>query len=488
MSKTSCSRFAVFIWLGFAIIGVAGAKGFGQAIHAEETAGVAARKGLSITVYRSGAALVRDTRRLDLPLGAVQLKFRDVARDLLPDSVQVDSPQLTLLEQTYAANYLNSYSILQAYVGKMITVVVIRRQNGSDVEVPIQAKLLAGTPNPVLEINGKVETGLHVDHFVFPAVPPNLSSRPELFLLLENQRAGAHDFQVSYLTNGLNWAGNYVLTVDSGWKTARLSARAAVNNRSGADYSGVDVQLIAGEVRRVNEGVAGGVPSPPGMFAARAQMQAAAPLSQEPFAGYHVYTLPQPLNLPNDAVKQVALLDARRIQISRAYGVNGAVYYNQPAEPGATLRRPVELRMKFENRKSNSLGVPLPAGIARVYMEDASGREQLIGEDQLRDTAADETVTLDLGNAFDVTEEEKQTDFKRLGPRETEAAYQITLRNHQAQAITVAVNDPFSGDWQILNPSLPYTKTSATSARFDAPVPAQGEIVLKYQVRVQWGQ
>lgn len=152
------------------------------------------------------------------------------------------------------------------------------------------------------------------------------------------------------------------------------------------------------------------------------------------------------------------------------------------------VRRPVELRLKFENRKSNSLGIPLPAGIARVYMEDASGREQLIGEDQSRDTATDETVTLDLGNAFDVTEQEKQTDFKRLGLRETEAAYEITLRNHQAQAITVAVNEPFSGDWQILSSSLPYTKTSATSARFDVPVPAEGQTVLKYRVRVQWGQ
>lgn len=488
MSKPPRLRFSIFISLGFSVILAAGIKASAQSIPANRTADVADRKDLSITLYRSGAALVRDTRRVDLPSGTVQLKFAGVARQLLPDSVQIDSPQLTLLEQTYAADYLNSYSLLQAYIGKVITAVIIRRQNGSDVEMPIQAKLLAASPNPVLEINGKVETDLHVDHFIFPAVPPNLSDRPELLLLLESQDAGTQSLRVSYLTNGLNWAGDYVLVIDSGWKTAMLSARATINNRSGADYSSAEVQLIAGEVRRVyegpNEGGAGGVAG--GVPGGRVLMQAAAPVPQQPFAGYHVYSLPGRLDLPINNVKQVDLIKPRRIEISRDYEVNGEVYYNQGAEPGAMLDRPVELRLKFENQKSNSLGIPLPAGIVRAYKKDASGREQLIGEDRMQDVASDETVTLDLGNAFDVIEKGKQTDFKRLGPRETEAAYEIMLRNHQSQAITVNVNERFSSDWQILSSSLPYTKTSSTSARFDVPVPAESQTILKYRVRVQW--
>lgn len=487
--RNLCLRAAAAVFFtvlaGFCICGSARAQA-----SAGVTATAAERRGLSITIYRSGAALVRDTRAMDLPSGTVDLKFTGVARDLLPDSVRVDSPQVTLLNQTYAADYLNPYSLLQAYVGKTVTAVVVRRRNGSDVEIPIQAKLLAGSPNPVLEINGKVETNLHVDHFIFPSVPPNLSDRPELLLLIGNRQAGMRTLRVSYLTKGLSWAGNYVLLVDSGWKTATLSARATIYNRTGVDYSGAQTQLVAGEVRRVyegpNTGVAGGVPG--GVPAGRVMMQAAAALPQEPFAGYHVYALPEPLELPNNSVKQVAMIEPRRIQISRGYEVNGAVYYNQGAEPGEMRISPVQLRLKFENQKSNSLGIPLPAGIARVYKTDDSGREQLIGEDQLQDTASAETATLDLGNAFDVTEKGKQTDFERLGPRETEAAYEITLSNQQSQAVAVKVNEPFNGDWHILNSSLPYTKTSATSAQFIVPVPAGGQTVLTYRVQTQWAQ
>lgn len=479
-------------WIGIAIIlcAVTGAECAAQAAPPTRTATQADQKNLSITIYRSSAAMVRDTRRVNIPQGTIQLKFSDVARDLLPDSVQVDSPQLTLLQQTYAYDLLNPSSLLQAYAGKTVIAVVVRRQNGSDVEAPIQATVLAGNPTPVLLIDGKIETGLHVDHYIFPSVPPNLSARPSLLLLLQNQHFGGQNIKVSYFTNGLNWAANYVLKVGSDWKTADLSARAAINNRSGMDYRDADLQLIAGEVRRVFEnaygGVVGGVPG--GMAGGRVLMQAAAPPPSQPFAGYHVYTLQQPVDLPNNNLKQVTLIEPKHIQISRSYEVRGQVYYNQGVEPGAIMDTPVALRVKFENQKSNSIGIPLPAGIVRVYKNDAQGRQQLIGEDQLRDTASDETVMLDLGNAFDVTEKGKQTDFKRLGPRETEASYEITLRNHQSQAIVVNVNEPFNGDWQILSSSLPYTKTSSTSARFDVPVPADGETLLKYQVRVQWAQ
>lgn len=496
MRRTSCLWLGVVILLGLVGIFGAGAECAAQAARptqtVTQTATQAEQKDLSISVYRSGSAMVRDTRQLEIPQGTVQLKFSDVARELLPDSVQLDSPHLILLQQTYAYDLLNPHSLLQAYVGKTLTAVVIRRQNGSDVETPVQATLLAGSPTPVLEINGKIETDLHVDHYIFPSVPANLSAKPALLLLLQNQHSGEQNVRVSYFTNGLTWAANYVLKVGSDWKTADLSARAAINNRSGADYSHAKVQLVAGEVRRIYEGViggvVGGVPGPP---APRPKVMIAdrmGPPPQQPFAGYHVYTLRQSVDLPNNNLKQVVLIEPRHIQISRICEVNGQVYYNQGVEPGAALDTPVALRVKFENQKANSLGMPLPAGVVRVYKNDATGREQLIGEDQIQDTASDETVTLNPGNAFDVTEKAKQTDFKRLGPRETEASYEITLRNHQSQAIVVAVNEPFGGDWQILSSSLSYTKTSSTSARFDVPVPANGGTVLKYQVRVQWGQ
>lgn len=461
------------------------------ALAAAQTASTAPaeRKALSLTLYTSGSSLVRDTRAVNLPQGFVQLRFPDVADQLLPDSVQVESTtaagKISVIGQSYSYGLLSSYSLMRAYVGKKITLVMPGMKDGSEADEPVEATLLAA-PGPVFLINGKVETGIKVNRYIFPSVPAGLTAQRSLTFQVENEHPGPRDVRVSYLTNGLNWAANYVLTVTSDWKTARLAGRALIHNESGADFPNAAVQVVAGELHRVSEGRPfGGLGnmSPP---SARYAMAAPASPVQRPFAGYHLYTLQQRLDLLNNASQQAPLLPAAEIRITRTYEVNGQAYYNQAAQPEASLKRPVELQLEFENRKANSLGAPLPAGIARVYKNDSSGRLQLVGEDRMEGTAEGERVTLNLGNAFDVVEDGKQTDFQKLGPNSAEASYEIALRNHQSQPIVVTVNEPFNGDWQILSSSLAYTKTSSTSAQFSVPVPANGETVLKYRVRTQW--
>jgi hypothetical protein len=122
----------------------------------------------------------------------------------------------------------------------------------------------------------------------------------------------------------------------------------------------------------------------------------------------------------------------------------------------------------------------------RVYQGDSKGRIQFIGEDHINHTPKDETLDLYIGNAFDVVAERKQTDYARLGSDTYEVAYQISLRNHKAEPITVEVNEPIGGDWRIIESSFKYEKTAAFAARFIVPVPADGESVLTYRVRVRW--
>jgi hypothetical protein len=130
--------------------------------------------------------------------------------------------------------------------------------------------------------------------------------------------------------------------------------------------------------------------------------------------------------------------------------------------------------------------MPLPAGTVRVYQGDSKGRVQFIGEDRIDHTPKDETLELHIGNAFDVVAERKQTDYEKLASNVFEMEYEITLRNHKPDPITVEVNEPLAGDWTMLTSSFKYEKTAAFAARFNVPVAANGEAVLKYRVRVRW--
>lgn len=77
---------------------------------------------LSITVYNSNLGLVKDTRRLTLPSGVMQLKFGEVAAKIMPQTVHIkslsDPKHLQILEQNYEYDLLTPQKLLEKFVGK----------------------------------------------------------------------------------------------------------------------------------------------------------------------------------------------------------------------------------------------------------------------------------------------------------------------------------------------------------------------------------
>src|SRR5574337_1661006 len=80
------------------------------------------QQALSLTVYNTNTALVRDVRTLRLPAGNVELQFADVASQIQPETVRIISlsgpRQLTVLEQNYHYDLLDPQKLFQYYVGK----------------------------------------------------------------------------------------------------------------------------------------------------------------------------------------------------------------------------------------------------------------------------------------------------------------------------------------------------------------------------------
>jgi len=140
--------------------------------------------------------------------------------------------------------------------------------------------------------------------------------------------------------------------------------------------------------------------------------------------------------------------------------------------------------VKFKNSKENQLGMPLPAGVLRLYKEDDKGSLQFVGEDNIEHTPKDEEVKVKVGEAFDVVAERRQTDFKQLTTRMYESAWEVTLRNHKEEPVRVGIIEPLQGNWQIVEQSHPSKKLDAFTLRFDVDVPKDGEVKVTYRVRV----
>jgi hypothetical protein len=442
---------------------------------------------LSLTVYNSDLALIRDVRQLTLPAGASTLRFADVAAAINPATVLFRSltepSALAVLEQNYEYDLLDPERLLRKYVGRDITIVRERQDGGTTRLEEVKARLLAFNNGPVWKIGSEIVTGLRADQLRFPELPENLYSHPTLVWMLENAGAARHRVEASYLSGGIGWSADYVLTIGRDDKSGDLAGWVTLKNQSGASYRSARLQLIAGDVNRVVEQKA-----MLDAMAPRAAMAGAAPpMAQEAFSEYHLYTLQRRTTVNENETKQISLLASPNVPVEKRYVVDGqAFYYRSPVSPGAPIKNDVKVFYRLKNDEKSGLGMPMPGGVVRVYQADSKGGVQFAGEDRIEHTPKDETLNLHTGNAFDIVCERKQLDFKRLSASQFEMEFEITLRNHKDTAVTVEVNEPVGGDWDMLNSTHKFVKTGAFAARFEIPVAKDGTTVLKYRVRARY--
>ena len=174
---------------------------------------------LAVTVYNSDIALVRDVRTLRLPRGVFDLRFMDIAATVNPATVHFRSlsepSRVSVLEQNYEYDLLEPDKLLRKYVGRDVTLVRLRQENGATVSEDVKARLLSFNNGPVWRIGNEIVTGMHADHIRFPDLPENLFARPTLIWTIENGGVNSHRVEASYLAGKLSWNADYVLTVGS---------------------------------------------------------------------------------------------------------------------------------------------------------------------------------------------------------------------------------------------------------------------------------
>jgi len=391
--------------------------------------------------------------------------------------------KLGVLEQNYEYDLLEPAKLLHKYVGKEVTLTRSYMDNGTTKREEIKATLLADNNGPVWKIGNDIVTGVYGESYRFPEVPANLYDRPTLLMSLENSGSHKQQIEASYLAGNLSWNSDYVLTVGRDDKAADLDGWVTLVNNSGTAFHNARLQLVAGDLNRIQPAAAPAAMNMPMMGkAVRAEQ-----FAQENFSEYHLYTLGRKTSVEDKETKQISLLQGSGIPVEKRLVVNGQnYYYHNQYSPGSPIKDNVMVFYKFKNEEKSGLGMPMPAGNVRVYQKDSKGNVLFVGEDRIDHTPKDEALNIHIGNAFDVISERKQTDYKHIDTHTWEMEFEITLRNHKDTPISVEVNEPIGGDWEMLTSSYKYTKTAAFAAQFNVPVAANGTSVLKYRIRTHW--
>lgn len=442
---------------------------------------------VAVTIYNENLALVKDSRKVKLDKSLNQLAWREVSAQMRPETAllrNISNPDgLSLVEQNFDFDLLTPQKLLEKYIGREVTVISVNPATG--VEKRENATVLATNGGVVLKFADRVETGVP-GRLAFSGVPDNLRDKPTLVITLENAAAGEQNLELSYLTGGLSWKADYVAELSAKEDRLDINGWVTLNNRSGTTYNNAKLQLVAGDVNRVQEEMARGRP----IVAMAKAAVSEADMSQEALFEYHLYTLGRPTTIADNQIKQVALMSASSVPVKKELLFQGQNYYysGQYGELGQKMKAGVFI--EFVN-KDDGLGIPLPKGVVRVYKKDSKGNAQFVGEDRIDHTPKNETVRLKLGDAFDVTADRKQTDFKKLSGFSRynyvfESAYQVTIKNAKSDAVKVKVAEPMPGDWQIQSESHPHAKVASDTAVWNITVPAEGKVTLNYRVQVRY--
>ena len=439
---------------------------------------------IEVTVYNQNLALIKDARNITLPKGSGELQFMDVAQHIMPVTVHVKSTnepnKFMVLEQNYEYDLMNYSKLLDKYVGQPIKIIDKNKfQDRSDV---VDAVLLSNNNGQAIY---KIEDEIYLGHpgiQILPEIPDNLIAKPTLMWLYTNDFQSAHQLEVSYLTRQMSWKADYVLVVGKNDRKGDLSGWVTINNKSGTTYKDATLKLVAGDVNQVRQNQP--VREMRMMKATMAMEADASQFQEQQFFEYHIYDLQRLATLKNNQTKQISLLEAKDIGIVKEYIVHGNKYYFTQQYNQQNQKQDVNVYLKFENKKENQLGMPLPKGTVRLYKKDHEDKLQFIGEDAIDHTPKEEEVKLRVGEAFDIVAERKQTDFRRNTTRLYETAWEVTLKNRKEEDVVVSVIEPLHGNWRVISNSHDYEKLDAFTIRFDVPVAKGQEVKVRYRLNV----
>lgn len=411
---------------------------------------------LAVTIYNNNLALVQDKRELRLPAGKSKQDFPDVSGQIRPETVTIAAPGATIVEQNFDFDLLTPEALMEKAVGQTVTVV----RGGQS----LPAKILAYNDGTVVEIGGRIEVLGKDDRVIFPALPPSLRARPTLSVTLDADAAGARPVTLSYLTYGMGWKSDYVALFDEKAGKIDVQGWLTLTNNSGVTYSNANTLLVAGAV-------GGG-----GRGASSVMVPGTESAGRERIGDFYVYPIPGRTTIAQRQQKQVSFLDVAGAPAAKAYA------YRNPWLGRQDQPRSVDTVLRFSSSAEGGLGDALPAGTVRIYMRDARGAPQFIGENGIGHTPMGSRLAIKTGEAFDVKVKAVVQTRERAGSNRWRTTMAYTLTNARPDAVVVELSqaglDSWWKDTRILEETQVSERVNADEALWKVSVPANGEAVL----------
>jgi len=429
----------------------------------------------SLTIYNDGRVLVRRTLQTAIPKGA---STQRLALGALDPATLFSLDSTVNIERISYDGAVDEASVLRRSVGKRL---VFRLSDPRDT---VSAVVLGVDPLRLQMPDGRISFQAPGEAFY----PSDLVVVEPTAVVGVQSSKGQDQIRVGYFTTGASWQASYQVVL--GRPDARVTGMAVIPSQS-LRVENAEIRLLAGSVSRAAP------EARPMMLDRMVAAKAVSEVATEQKVGeFHLYSLPGRSTLLPGLTTSVAFFEPAQVKYERNYVVHGDVpYWGFLPQMGDETEPPVEVIYTLKRPRKTDFGDrPLPGGVARLYLPYSSGGLQLVGEASLNHTPAGSDMKLNAGTAFDITAKRLQMNYatrrdstKARGVHTVATAdYRVTLKNATDSLVSVDVEEERAGEWSVVSSSVPVEKVSSTISRFRVRVPARGEAVLTYRIRVIW--
>lgn len=415
------------------------------------------RQSLGLTLYMDGFAAVKEVRRL-MPDSAVEeVHFWDVAERIEPGSIVIRGSAAA--EQSFDPGLLASGRLLESYIGDVVTV------RNFEVGEETQMRLLSVSPNLIGERIETKEILLNPSgELILPPLPEGAKMKPSVTWKTAPGPLN-EEVHVSYLTRGLGWEAIYIVEIQG--EVLSLAGWISANNQTGIDFHDVRLKLVAGQINRQG----------PNQLYEEASMMLAKnmpirePFEERSFGDAHVYALEPNVVLLNGQSKQIRFLSVEGIAFKKAYKVEKESKHARAC-------------LLLANTKKNGLGIPLPAGMVKVYEADQDGEMEFTGEDAIGHTPVEEKLSLTIGEAFDVISESRETTREKRDGFEY-VTHRYELRNGKQENIRIDISHAiYETLWKMESSTHDYEVKNTSEVEFSVRVAAGKSAMVEFTYKV----
>lgn len=455
---------------------------------------------LSLSIYNKDLALVKDIRPADLQSGANEVVFDGVASQIQAETAVIYGNGVDVSEQNYSYNLMSYDNFIDHSLDRKVTAIRINPTTGENI---YEEAVLIGSANgkPILELSYGIDAN-YPGRIIFNDVPAGMSNQPTLTAKLNAEKSGNRNLHLAYLTNGLSWKTDYVANVRSP-KSLDLTGWVTISNNSGIDYQQAKIQLVAGDVNIVRPMMTRGVAKGMHMMAMATNsmadsMEKSVNIAPESINSYELYTLPNMTTIKDKQTKQIALIEKNDVKYEREFNLQAPIYFYNVNGNAEFEKLHPQITYVIKNITDSNLGISLPAGTVRFYENDKSGNLQFIGSNNIRNTTKEDTLRINLGEAFNVSVSGKikQVQEKELNRKPSNQCFnvktlktyevEITINNAEDTENKIVISQDFPPEYKIGRETVKGTAKNATLRQWEIKAKPNSKTKLEYSVDITY--